>query len=223
MTARDYEIASGPGRLEYGAPVGFITSIDGTKTEQPWHEIYRDRRILQGYATRYNKALIHDGKIKLLKPDAFDDWLQLNKPIRFLIAHDEEQLVSTTESNLQIHSDKYGIAFRLSFPNTPIGHKAQSFAAAKSHTGMSIGYGKAKSHVEEVDGISVEVITKAELYECSLCPEGAVKQAYAVLEYPEKCGSLSQDCADKKLLLDGDYVAVMRALTKLETNMARRA
>jgi hypothetical protein len=84
-------------------------------------------------------------------------------------------------------------------------------------TALSVGVTSTNYRTETVHGKSVRIVHQADLHEISFVAQGACKEAYCLLIEKGKCGrSLSHDVQSKRVLADGGYAGVMRALRRPE-------
>jgi HK97 family phage prohead protease len=215
MHQPDWEIASRPLPLEYGAGGGFITQVDRKRIASPSRvESVEDGRVLQGYACLYNKPVV-DGGVKSICVGAFDAWLSDRRNnVGFWLDHDESKCVGDTDNGLELHSDHVGLAFRFKFPETHLGRFAKQLAIEQEYTGMSVGFSYRNNNVIELEGTKVSLIKDAALQEISFVKLGAIQTAFGMLVDPDK--SL-QDACRTSLPSDGAYMRLMRALKRLDT------
>jgi DNA invertase Pin-like site-specific DNA recombinase len=84
-------------------------------------------------------------------------------------------------------------------------------------TALSVGVTMHTDHTESFNGKQVYIVRDATLHEISLVSDGACKEAYAMLIRKDQCHSLlADDVQSKRVLADGGYAGMMRALRKLD-------
>ncbi|GIQ76207.1 HK97 family phage prohead protease [Bradyrhizobium sp. RD5-C2] len=218
MNPRDYETAAkNPFGLEYGGG-GFISQIDG-RSVVPAVKLERadDGKVLQGYACFYNKAaIIADGTVKVIRPGAFDHCLSNRRKVDFWLDHSSLLCVGSTRTGLELHTDNRGLAFRFKFPDTALGQHARQLADDKEYTAMSVGCSFKDYTVEEMEGLNVTIIRKADLEEISFVRRGAIEAAFGVLVEPR--GPLAH-VLDTEMANQGAFTAVIRALQKVQESL----
>jgi len=121
-----------------------------------------------------------------MMPGCFATTLLKQQVVRFLVDHDEGQLVATTEDGLKLYSDEIGLAFTLSVPDTDAGYSAYSAVKSGDLPCMSVGYESLETERKVIDGDDVYFVRTARLNEISLVKRGAVSQAYAkIIDRPD--------------------------------------
>ncbi|QOZ52944.1 HK97 family phage prohead protease [Bradyrhizobium sp. CCBAU 53338] len=132
-----------------------------------------------GWATRYAKPHIHKSRIEVMMVGCFATTLAKQQAVRFLIDHDEGQLVATSDDNLMLRSDEVGLAFILTVPATDAGEKALRAVESGRMAAMSVGYETVETEAKQLAGEQCYLVRSARLNEISLVSRGAVSQAYA--------------------------------------------
>ena len=177
---RDYECASRwPDGMEFGdaVSIGFSPPVD-RKFAGP-----EDVRLIEGYATRYNKVHPFGDYLDVFRPGVFARSLLKNTNIRFLEDHDEGKLLATTaDGSLKLTSDAKGLSFQARIPNaTEAQVRAIKSIEVNGKACMSVGYRVISSEMHRMEGVDVRLINDASLSEISLVKAGAVKEAFAYL------------------------------------------
>jgi HK97 family phage prohead protease len=199
---------------------GYITAVDGRYVAAPaikTFERYRPEYV-QGYACRYGKPLFHDGKFKVLTAGTFAESIKDKHYVRVLINHDDGRCVgSNHDDELELLTDKFGIAFRFKLPDSDLGREMRSLIETNAMTGVSVGFNSCRTETKQIDGTPVVFLSDGILYEISLVEKGACASAYAMLVDAESCGRLADDCLQfpLRLLVEGSYVDMMRHLRRL--------
>jgi HK97 family phage prohead protease len=176
---------------------------------------------LNGYATRYNKIVSHNGKNMLLLPDVFAPTLNYFGTVRLLLDHSDDYCLGSTLDILELHSDQYGLGFRARLPDTPLGDRAREMAESKEYNCMSLwfDYNDATKDVRKIDDKDVVVISSATLSEISFLSGyngGVVKDAFAQYTEVDFSKSLRSECRSLKYLNDNAAMNVRRAIRNLE-------
>ena len=135
-------------------------------------------------------------------------------PIEFWIQHQQALKLGDTTTNLEFHSDSYGLAFRLRLDHSEISAHARALVRTKSFTEMSIGYYDAKQVTRAVGDKSVLIILETTLQEVSLVQSGVCPTTHAMLNDSDDCGLLADDCKTMKFRCDNAYVELQRALQR---------
>lgn len=136
---------------------------------------------LDGFATLYNKAYVHDGQVKVLRPGCFAGTLRAEKSVDFFVEHDRENAVASTRDNLSLVDRPEGLAFRLRLPKTMLGYVVGRMVDNDNKVGMSIGYRANVDECRDIGGTPVRIISDAELVEISLVRRGAVALAFTAM------------------------------------------
>jgi HK97 family phage prohead protease len=175
--------------------------------------------MLQGYGCYYNIVVPwHHGENKLIAPGAFDSSLAFGTTIRLLRHHNADECLATTRDNLEVYSDRNGLAFRCAIDDDYNGKRITELAASDRHTGVSIGFDfhRARKETRIIGGLTVVCILEACLNEISFVHDyrSAMKEAFAVCQ---NVGSFSliDDANSGKILCDGAAIGFTRALRQL--------
>jgi HK97 family phage prohead protease len=115
-------------------------SIDATEQKL-------DGRTLAGYAAVYgedSREIVEQGRafIERIAPGAFAETLRANADVKLLYNHDPAALLARTKSRtLSLKSDRNGLAFEASLPETTLGNDVRELLARGDLTGeMSFGF-----------------------------------------------------------------------------------
>jgi HK97 family phage prohead protease len=130
--------------------------------------------------------------------------------------HDESVTISTTRNGLILLGDEYGVAMRLHVPRTALGAKAVALVRSNQRQALSVGVTMHDCDSQIIDGVEIVIVKRATLREVSLVLKGACEPAFAILVDADGCQTLEQDCKSLRVLSDGAYVALMRAVRKLQ-------
>jgi HK97 family phage prohead protease len=174
---------------------------------------------LCGYATRWNHVVHHHGNTVMALPGAFHRTLRSGTTVKLLLNHFDDQCVGSTDDNLELYSDQYGLAFRFRIAETEDGQYVRSMAG--SNDCMSIGYRNAKTIVRKIGGLDVMCIVQTDLYEISFMHglnAGLVTDAYATLMDTDYSNSLCEECSGGRFLHEGAAVGFKRSLQHLLNN-----
>jgi HK97 family phage prohead protease len=189
MNIRNYEIAANH-EYEIAGGGGFIETVDGrlvapavveSSTEAKDIDASPDtRRVVIGYALLFNQIIEHDGRFLVIRPTAFKAVMG-GKTKYFQHTHDPVSTVASTKDYLTLHTDEYGLAFKMHIPPTILGMKTRNFLRDNVKQAMSANFTTTKMETHTVDGVDIKVVLEAELHEISLCEVGANSDAFAVL------------------------------------------
>jgi HK97 family phage prohead protease len=175
-------------------------------------------KVLQGYSFRFNELFWHDDKWKYILDGAFDDSLKSNRVVRMLLEHNDALNFGDSKSNLIVHADDYGIAFRCHLRNDEISSHVRALAESKVFLDCSIGFTYAASDTTTRTIRTTEVLflTKCTLHEISFLKAGACPQTSAMLADMKNCGPLFVDCKQSRLVSDNKFAHVIRQLRNLD-------
>jgi HK97 family phage prohead protease len=133
------------------------------------------RRYIGGIACKYGKPHLHRGRFEVMARGCFaTTMIKPNAVIRFVVAHDEGELIATTMDGLKLRSDNVALYFALAIPNSAAGDKAYRLVKSGEMTQMSVGYSIRDEEDMTVAGETVRFIRAATLNEISLVKKGAV-------------------------------------------------
>jgi HK97 family phage prohead protease len=175
-------------------------------------------KVLQGVPFKFNTLFFHGDKWKYIPDGAFDESLKSNRVVRMLLEHDDALEFGDSKSNLILHADTYGIAFRCHLRDDPISLQVRALADSKAFTECSIGFSYAASNTETraVSMTDVLFIYKATLHEISFLKAGACPETNAGIEDVNNLGPLFLDCKSLRLVSDNKFTEVMRRLRNLD-------
>jgi HK97 family phage prohead protease len=218
---RDYETAAGPMNLEYGGG-GYIAAVDGRQVAPSYvkSDVSADRCVIQGYAVLWNK-LIHlsDTECAWVAPFSIRDPMRGIKRLHF--DHDESRTIGTTTDGLVLVADDHGLAMRF-YPRDGVAIHREAVETIRGNvrTALSVGITFHNNQFEDYQGKRVRIVRDATVNEISLVPNGACREAYCLLINKSDCGPLlSDDVKTKRVLADGGYANLMRALRKLDAKL----
>jgi HK97 family phage prohead protease len=177
---------------------------------------------LCGYGWRWDEIIHnHYGKNLMIAPTAFDRSLSSGAIIRFLLNHQDHWCAGSTNDNLSVCSDNYGLALRFRITDTPDGRRIRKFAEnGRDAISIAFNYHGAKTESRCINGVDVTCIVDTDLWEISFLTgnTGAAKSAYAVLKDTNPYRSLREECSDGKFLYDAKAIAFKRELGKYPYN-----
>lgn len=212
---RDYEIAGGG---------GYITAVDGQSVAPPILALSTvakaddtppdTRRVVIGYALLYNQIIEHDGRYLMIRPTAFKD-LMGGKTKYFQHSHDPSTRVASTKDYLTLHTDQYGLAFKLYLPLTILGMTTRNALRDNVKQAMSAHISTTKYEKHVIDGVEVHLVLEADLHEISLCEAGANSDAFAVLVH-DSAEWVTDMCTSLRLKDEMDRAHIGRALRRLD-------
>jgi HK97 family phage prohead protease len=179
---------------------------------------------LAGYATLYNKIILHQGKWQMLLPGVFDESLKSGATVKLLLNHDENSCVGSNRDILELYSNKVGLAFRARLPETSHRQTALFTAlwmAKNHHHDMSIGFQVFNEEIRKIDGKDVTCAIHADLQELSYLygnNGGAIKETHAIYTDVDYNKSLRAECNSGRYQYDGAALHFIRTLRNLETS-----
>jgi HK97 family phage prohead protease len=176
-------------------------------------------KALSGYGVKYNTPYFHNGKYNCIQSGSFDDSLASGDTVRMLMEHDDALEFGDSKTNLILHSDDFGLAFRCHLRSDEISRHVVKLAESKAFLDCSIGfsYRASDTYTRTVSKTEVLFIRKAEIQEISFLRAGACSETSAVLEDADKCGALFEDCKSMRLVRDNKFNHLMRTLRDLKS------
>jgi hypothetical protein len=154
-------------------------SIDATEQKL-------DGRTLAGYAAVYgedSREIVEQGRafVERIAPGAFAETLRSNADVKLLYNHDPAALLARTKSRtLSLKSDRNGLAFEASLPETTLGNDVRELLARGDLTGeMSFGF-----FVEDESWNRTRterLVKRAKLVEVSIVQDAAYPQTNSSL------------------------------------------
>lgn len=165
---------------------------------------------LQGYAVRYGKPHTYNGGIDVFVKGCFDKSLASRRRIGVWLDHKVDAQLASTDDNLELMSDDTGLAFRLKRPLDVLVDAVKS----RKLTAMSPSYRVVRQEYKSVADEQVRMILEADLEEISVVKAGAVKQAF--VDVVDTKSSLRDDVRAGRVLVDGSFVALIRAIDGLK-------
>jgi HK97 family phage prohead protease len=136
-----------------------------------------------------------------------------------LLEHNDALEFGDSKTNLVLHNDSFGLAFRCHLRDNEVSSHARALAESNAFSECSIGFSY-EPHDAEIRTISktdVLFVNKGSIHEISFVKAGAVKQTHAVIADADKCEPLWSDCKSLKFELDNKYTELQRTLRKLIT------
>ena len=166
-----------------------------------------DGRTLAGYAAVYNQEsheLVEHGRsfVERIAPGAFNETLRAGDDVKLYYNHDASMPLARTKSGtLKLTSDRQGLAFSATLPETTLGNDVRALIERGDLTGeMSFGF-----YVEEDSwnkSRNERLVKRAKLVEVSIVQDAA---------YPQTTSSLRHV----------DAAAIDAARARLELHLAR--
>ncbi len=158
-----------------------ISRRDITATEQSI-----DGRTVAGYAAVYgqdSREIHENGRrfIERIAPGAFNETLATNADVKLYYNHDTSMPLARTRSGtLTLKSDRNGLAFTASLPETTLGNDVRTLLERGDLTGeMSFGFYVVAD--EWSKDRSQRLVKKAQLVEVSLVQDAAYPQTSSSL------------------------------------------
>ena len=135
--------------------------------------------------------------------------------------HNESRTIGTNSDGLILVADEFGVAMRF-YPRSDIAIHREAVETVRDNvrTALSVGIEFHNKQFEQYEGKRVRIVRDATISEVSLVPDGACREAYCLLIDKRVCGPLlSDDVKSKRVLADGGYANLMRALRKLNSKL----
>jgi phage head maturation protease len=150
---------------------------------------------------------MYKGNVEVFERGCFNKTLSSKQRVDFCVDHLDYSL-GHTDDNLELVDTKDGLAFRL---------RTKSEADLNRLNGrncMSVKYAEHEVEVRKVEDCDVRFIKSATLIECSAVFQGAVPKTHLIVRDTKTVGRLRDD-SEKSFPSDGAFVALQRALAKL--------
>ena len=158
-----------------------ISRRDITATEQSI-----DGRTVAGYAAVYgqdSREIIENGRkfVERIAPGAFNETLSSGSDVKLYYNHDTSMPLARTRSGtLTLKSDRNGLAFTASLPETTLGNDVRTLLERGDLTGeMSFGFYVVEDSWSK--DRSQRLVKKAQLVEVSLVQDAAYPQTSSSL------------------------------------------
>lgn len=145
-----------------------------------------DGRTLAGYAAVYgeeSREIVENGRpfVERIAPGAFAETLRSGADVKLLYNHDAGALLARTRSGtLKLRSDRQGLAFEASLPETTLGNDVRTLLERGDLTGeMSFGF-----YVEDESWNRTRterLVKRAKLVEVSIVQDAAYPQTTSSL------------------------------------------
>jgi HK97 family phage prohead protease len=192
-----------------------ILGSDGKPMRQP---------ALQGWAAIYNKAFEHSRRVVYLKSGCFISTIHDGKRKRLLLDHNDAHEVGSTDVGLEFENSLKGLAFRMPLAGNPSARRIADTVGAAERACASVGIRFTEHRTYEVDGLDVDIVDKAELFELSLVSQGAIANTFARvvdLEYEEKL--LWSACRSPKFATDQLVTDMQVRIRRVTENLRKLA
>jgi HK97 family phage prohead protease len=158
-----------------------ISRRDITATEQSI-----DGRTVAGYAAVYgqdSREIVENGRkfVERIAPGAFNDTLSSGADVKLYYNHDVSMPLARTRSGtLKLKSDRNGLAFSATLPETTLGNDVRTLLERGDLTGeMSFGFYVVEDSWSK--DRSQRLVRKAQLVEVSLVQDAAYPQTSSSL------------------------------------------
>jgi HK97 family phage prohead protease len=207
QTAHRDDRRAGYGAIEYGAPVSMDfrrsgarrTDDDvGPQTLDVVGTWLRDVRqalasaergeaptdtigTIRGVACAFEEPHEFKGDTCVFLRGAFAETLASQSKVAFLIGHDPNSMVATSESGLELRESDHGLCFQLAVPNTLLGRRAMRMVREGEAVEMSVGTLPIRTEPVELAGRALQLKHSVDLVEVSLCSSGVVPQTWAAV------------------------------------------
>jgi HK97 family phage prohead protease len=136
---------------------------------------------IEGWAVLFNEPIaLQSGEIVVFERSCFDVHLA-TRETDFRLAHDETQVVGSTNSGLQFCATDFGLAYRMPLTNKRYASTIERKVESNSQSAISVGISRSTERTETIGKHKVIFIERAELIESSLVAEGCCEAAFAYL------------------------------------------
>jgi len=158
-----------------------ISRRDFTASEQTM-----DGRTLAGYAAVYgqnSREIVENGRtfVERIAPGAFNETLSSGADVKLFYNHDASMPLARTKSGtLTLKSDRNGLAFTASLPETTLGNDVRALIERGDLTGeMSFGFYVAEDSWNK--NRTERLVKRAQLIEISIVQDAAYPQTSSSL------------------------------------------
>jgi HK97 family phage prohead protease len=160
-------------RLPDSEDVPTFINADGSTNNQPG---------LQGVACLYDKPFTKDGRLVMFAYGAFGASIyHADVERKVLFDHNDSDIVGTAADGLVFANNTEGLLYRLPLADNPQAGRVKRMIESSRKACASVGCYITDSEIVEIDGQSVQRIIRADLFEVSLVPQGAVDGTTASL------------------------------------------
>ncbi|RVC45101.1 MAG: hypothetical protein E5V60_15170 [Mesorhizobium sp.] len=168
------------------------------------------RPVVQGWACLYDQAFAHGGRVVYIKSGAFISTIHNSSAKRLLLDHADGLEVGSTNTGLEFANALKGLAFRMPLNGNPNAELIANTVGTDQRACVSVGIKFQDFETREIHGEQVDIVSKAELLECSLVQYGAVADTYArICDLGDSDESLWSACRSNSFILD-QHVANLR-------------
>jgi HK97 family phage prohead protease len=142
-----------------------FTNADGTPNEQP---------ALQGVACVYGKKFQYEGRTVVFEYGCFGNVYDPGVERKLLFDHNDGDVIGTTADGLEFANSPDGLVYRLPLTDNARAADVKAKVASNEKACASVGCRIVETTRAEVEGEMVDIITKADLFETSICFWGKV-------------------------------------------------
>jgi HK97 family phage prohead protease len=199
----------------YEAGVRYVVRADGVAVKKPGRS--NKGLVIEGVATKYSTIMYEStGRYVNIMPGAFDISLKYPEaPIQLRLDHDKK--LAMPGCRIELFSDEEGLNFRAHLDDSELACHARDLVQAKIYTQVSLGWHSSVISKRQIGDHEVNFILRGTLKEVSILPSGAVPSTHCEVKRLSDCGTLEKDCKSFRMKSDNDFVAIRRALQKLES------
>jgi HK97 family phage prohead protease len=173
--------------------------------------------VIEGVASKFETNLYHDrlGFVNIM-PGAFDISLKYPEaPIEAWLDHCPA--LALTDCKVELLSTETELNFRVHLSDSEICNQARDLVACGAYTQCSLGWNSSKTISRDICGTPVAFILQGTLTHIALVPAGAIKTTHCQVSELKNCGTLAEDCKSSRFKSENDFVAIRRAMQKLES------
>lgn len=146
-------------------PEPVFTNADGTPMQEP---------ALQGVACVYGKKFQYEGRTVVFEYGCFGNVYDPGVARKLLFDHNAADVIGTTSDDLEFANSPDGLVYRLPLAGNARAADVKAKVESNEKACASVGCRIVNSIRAEVDGEMVDVITKADMFETSICFWGKV-------------------------------------------------
>jgi hypothetical protein len=128
-----------------------------------------DKKVLEGYASVFNKKTDLGRFDEVIEPGAFTRALAEDQDVRALIDHDSGRIIGRTKNGtLELREDAKGLHSRITLPDTQDGRDLATLIELGTLDAMSFGFSVKGDRWEKQEGRNTRHISDVDLYDVSV-------------------------------------------------------
>jgi HK97 family phage prohead protease len=140
------------------------------------------RLAIEGWAVLTDEPIgMKTGEVIVLENGCFDSFFSSGGRTEMWFAHDETEVIASTNSGLEFAVTDEGLAYRLALTNKRYASTIKQMVTSGKQACISVGITRTRERQETVGQHTVTFIEQADLRETSLVALGACTEAFARL------------------------------------------